>query len=155
LNIIVLIIAFSILAISCDSRKIYDQNFKISGTAWNKKKVLDFYVNIYDTIISNNVYINVRHSNLYSYSNLFLFLTIIAPDGNFIRDTVELTLADKSGKWLGKGLGDISDYQQIYSENVRFRIRGIYKFNIEQGMREDDLQNILDIGLRVEKSSSD
>jgi gliding motility-associated lipoprotein GldH len=65
---------------------------------------------------------------------------------------VQIILADERGKWLGKGLGDIWDYQQLYKENVRFAQKGEYIFEYEQAMRLEKLPFILDVGLRVEKA---
>jgi gliding motility-associated lipoprotein GldH len=94
----------------------------------------------------------VRNTSLYPMSNLYLFITTIAPSGHSIRDTVEVILADEKGKWLGSGLGDIWDLQQLYKENVRFAQQGRYIFEYEQAMRTEKLPFILDVGLRVEKA---
>jgi gliding motility-associated lipoprotein GldH len=85
-------------------------------------------------------------------SNLYLFVTTTAPSGHSVRDTVEVILADEKGKWLGSGLGDIWDLQQLYKQNVRFAQRGKYRFEYEQAMRTEKLPFVLDVGLRVEKA---
>jgi gliding motility-associated lipoprotein GldH len=68
-----------------------------------------------------------------------------------VKDTIEVILADNRGKWLGSGLGDIWDLQQIYKENIRFAQQGRYTFEYQQAMRTEKLPFILDVGLRVEK----
>ena len=67
-----------------------------------------------------------------------------------IRETFEITLSDDRGKWLGSGLGDMWDLQQIYKTNVRFAQRGKYTVEYQQGMRMDKLPFLLDVGLRIE-----
>lgn len=111
---------------------------------------MKFSVDIQDTISSHNLYINIRNASKYQFNNLFLFVTTRSPKG-LIKDTVELTLADAKGRWLGNGLGDVWDHQIPYKTNVRFPFRGTYTFELEQAMRNTKLPNIMDAGIRIEK----
>ncbi len=112
--------------------------------------VLRFEVFIDDTVSAHNLYVNVRNTSLYPFSNLHLFIETTAPSGHTIRETFEITLSDDRGKWLGSGLGDMWDLQQIYKTNVRFAQRGKYTVEYQQGMRMDKLPFLLDVGLRIE-----
>ena len=144
---------FLLLAISsCDPDRLYEKNIKIPDGVWHRDNIVQFEFMVEDTISSHNLYINVRNTSLYPMSNLYLFVTTVAPSGHSVRDTVEIILADEKGKWLGSGLGDIWDLQQPYKRNVRFAQRGKYIFNYEQAMRTERLPFILDVGLRVEKA---
>lgn len=97
--------------------------------------------------------VNVRHTNDYPYSNLYLFVVISSPDGNHLRDTLELNVADNTGKWYGTStLGDIYSISKIYKKNVRFAQKGTYNFYISQAMRLTQLQGITDVGIRIEKA---
>ena len=122
------------------------------GNIWNKENIIQFKVNISDTVSSHNIYINLRNGSKYPYSNIFLFITTHAPNGVSVRDTFEITLADNRGKWLGKGIGNAFSNQVLYLKNVRFPYRGIYVFDIEQAMWNIKLAHIIDVGLRIEKS---
>jgi gliding motility-associated lipoprotein GldH len=137
---------------SCDPARVYEKNIRIPDGIWFRDQPVGFEFTVEDTISAYNLYINVRNTSLYPMSNLYLFITTIAPSGHFIRDTVEVILADEKGKWLGSGLGDIWDLQQLYKRNVRFAQKGSYRFKYEQAMRAEKLPFILDVGLRVEKS---
>ena len=136
---------------SCDQSCVYEKNIKIPEGIWNRENIIQFEIQIEDTITSHNLYVNVRNTSLYPMSNLYLFITTTAPSGHSVRDTVDVILADEKGKWLGSGLGDIWDLQQLYKQKVRFAQRGTYKFDFEQAMRNEKLPFILDVGLRVEK----
>ena len=68
------------------------------------------------------------------------------------RDTVEIILADEHGKWQGKGAASVFTLYYPYQTNIRFPLRGIYTFDIEQAMWIKDLKHISDIGLRIEKA---
>ena len=136
---------------SCDKNRVFDQNIKIPGSIWNKENIIQFKVNISDTVISHNIYINLRNGSKYPYSNIFLFISTHAPNGISVRDTFEIKLADNRGAWLGKGIGNAFSNQILYLKNIRFPYRGIYVFDIEQAMWNSKLAHILDVGLRIEK----
>ena len=67
-------------------------------------------------------------------------------------DTVEFTIADNKGKWIGSGIGDIHDVRLVYRRNVRFGQTGNYVFYIQHGMRETEIKEITDVGIRIEDS---
>lgn len=146
---LVLVSACSLL--SCDPLRVYDKFKDIENAKWNKNEHVKFDVRIDDTLSYNNVYINIRNSGDYKYSNIYLFMSTIYPSQKISVDTIECTLANKEGKWLGKGLGDIKDNQMLLKKNVRFHQAGIYTFKFEQAMRVDDLEGIKSVGIRIEK----
>lgn len=147
----VFFLAFTML-ISCDSARVYEENMKVPDQVWSNSNAMIFSPEITDSTDIYNVFINVRNSSNYSFSNLFLFITTTSPAGQWIKDTLEIPLANNRGKWLGSGVGDIYFNRQIFKENVRFPVPGVYSFEIVQGMRDTDLEGIRDIGLRIEKS---
>lgn len=138
--------------ISCDSNKVFDQYMEVENATWKRENIAKFSVDIKDTTTTHNLYINLRNKGNYPYSNLYLFVKIEGPDGNFSIDTVNCILADKSGKWLGKGIGDLWDLQVPYIGGFKFAKSGEYQFSFEQAMRvENGLEGITDIGLRIER----
>jgi len=146
---------FLIMLISaCDRNVVFEQNVKMDDNRWNVNQPVKLEADIQDTISQHNIYINVRNAGGYAFSNLFLFLTTTMPDGKTARDTVELTLADANGKWLGDGMGDIWDNRILFKRNFRFPMSGIYKFELQQAMRLNPLPQIMDAGIRIEKSDS-
>lgn len=136
---------------SCDPGRVYEKNIKIPDGIWSKENVIPFEVMIEDTSSTHNLYVNIRNTSLYPTSNLYLFINTTAPSGHSVKDTVEVILADDRGKWLGSGLGDIWDLQQLYKQNIRFAQKGRYLFEYQQAMRAERLPFVLDVGLRVEK----
>lgn len=138
--------------ISCDRKKVFEAYHKIDEKGWNKDSVVVFNVHLTDTVRNNNLYVNIRNKGNYPYSNIYLFLSIGAPDGSLLTDTVEFTLADPSGKWRGSGIGGLHDNQIPYKSSVYFPHPGYYKFMIKHGMRDNVLQGIRDVGFRVEKT---
>ena len=137
---------------SCDKSVVFEENVELPDNRWEIKNVVTLETNIDDTITPHNLYINLRNAGGYQFSNIFLFFTTKSPSGKMERDTVELTLADPSGKWLGNGLGDIWDNRVLFKQSFRFPEKGVYQFSLEQAMRIDPLPQIMDVGIRIERS---
>ena len=137
--------------VSCDKNLVFEKNVAIPDDGWNKDSSIVFSIPVTDTLKNNDLYINVRNDIKYEYSNLWLFIEIDQPGNISATDTFEITLADPSGKWLGEGFGGIKTNQVIYKRNIYFPVSGEYKISIKQGMRENVLMGITDIGIRLEK----
>ena len=141
---------------ACDSNKVFEENIALENHIWNLENRVKFQVEIMDTTAEMNLFVNIRHSAHYPFSNLWIFLITANPKGEISADTLECILAAKDGKWLGSGLGDIWDIQIPFKTQV-FNSPGDYIFEIEQAMRYGDqarieqLPEIMDIGLRIEK----
>jgi gliding motility-associated lipoprotein GldH len=137
---------------SCDSKRVFEQNQAIPESGWATSNVVKFNVDIKDPSTATNFYINVRNAEGYPYSNVCMFIKTTFPNGKMSKDTLDCTLADEKGKWIGSGMGDLYDNQIPFKRNVRFPLAGIYSFEIQQGMRMDNVPLIMDVGLRIEKA---
>lgn len=149
----ILIVVISTVLLSCDGNKVFEEYIEVDGANWKKENIANFSFNITDTVNPHNLYLNIRNTGDYPKSNLYIFVKIKGPDGNFNVDTVNCQLADKRGKWLGKGVGDLWDLKIPYIGGFKFTQSGEYNVSFEQAMRvEDGLKGITDVGLRVEKT---
>jgi len=147
-----LLVLTCFLLTSCDKKKVFEENKEINNYVWDVKDVKFFEVNVTDTVTPHNFYINVRNADGYQYSNLYLYIKTVFPNGRFAHDTLECILANEEGHWLGRGLGDIWDNQIPFKKAKRFPLLGKYTFQIEQGMRLSKLPMIMDVGMRIEKA---
>jgi gliding motility-associated lipoprotein GldH len=132
---------------------VYDAYKTIPSDGWSKDSVACFNVNVTDTLSTNNVYINLRNNSSYPYCNIYLFVKATSPAGDIASDTVEYMLADVYGRWYGKGFSKLIDNRLAFRKFVRFPYKGVYRFEIKQGMRMDMLPEISDVGLRIEQAS--
>lgn len=135
---------------ACDPRRVYEQNVHLENNQWYRDEPLVFEIPVRDTLHRHNIYINLRHSGAYRFSNIYLFVKTTAPSEAVRKDTLEIMLARPDGEWLGKGLGDILDYQRIYLQNVKFPYKGKYFMELRHAMRPDPLEHVLDAGIRIE-----
>ncbi len=141
----------SVVISACTNKKeMYFQFKSIEDAKWNQNTSFDFAVNITDTLSYYNVFLEIRNNESYPFRNLWLFVNLKTPEGNLRKDTVNCELADAYGKWHGNG-SSLYTLSLPFEQNVRFRIPGTYLYSIKQGMRENELQGISDIGLRVAK----
>jgi len=147
-----LLVIVVLLTGACNGGVVYEKNDHIPGNEWNRYHIPVFEADITDTVNLHNLFVNLRNTGEYPMSNLFLFISASAPGGAYTRDTLELILAEPSGKWKGRGFGSVWQNRFYYRQNIRFPEKGIYTFKVEQAMRIDDLPGILDIGLRIEKT---
>ncbi len=142
---------FIILLSACDQNRVFDKSLPLENATWNRTQLAKFDITIEDTTAFYNVFINLRSAGQYPYRNIYLFTQIKSPDGKFARDTAEFMLADGRGNWLGKGIGDLWEYQFPYKQSVMFPKKGSYVIELEQAMRDSELKYITDIGVRIEK----
>jgi gliding motility-associated lipoprotein GldH len=144
-----------VLMISCHNKIVFSDYRALQGSKWHQDSILRFDMTVPDSTKIYNLYLNVRNEGRYPYSNLWLFVKIIPPKGKVLNDTIELSLADPDGKWLGYGLGDLYDLKYPYKQTTFFPLEGYYRFEVRQGMRSDDgsLKGIHDFGITLEKSN--
>jgi gliding motility-associated lipoprotein GldH len=148
-----LLLVSVMLLSSCNSNVVYTGSESMNKNIWALNDVPSFDVNVTDTVSNNNVIFTIRTGSSYPFRNIYLFVTTTSPDGKSITDTLQYNLADEKGVWLGKGFGDINELDLTYKSNVYFPVKGIYNFNIQHGMRVEDLEGVYDFGIRVEKIS--
>ena len=136
---------------SCNLNTVYNYNKTIPESVWNQDVVVRFDIEITDTSSIFDFYLTLRHTTDYKYNNVYFFINTTFPDGNMARDTVEFILADKKGKWYGKGFGRMKDLKILLKKGLRFQHGGVYLFEFEQAMREKNLAGITDLGISIEK----
>jgi gliding motility-associated lipoprotein GldH len=137
---------------SCDDTRLFEENKEIPDGDWDISERVVFDFEVPDTTTFYNFYFNVRNTDDYPFSNLYVFSHIEFPNGKTGTDTIELPLTNPDGSWVGNGQGDIHDCQLIFRKNVRFPVAGKYHMEIEQAMRMEKLPGIKDVGIRIERA---
>lgn len=101
-----------------------------------------------DTLLSGRtLLLGLRHTYAYPFSNLWLEVTYQADSLHYVRDTVNVTLADIYGRWLGKGFG--VSYQTEIPLSTSAAIDLSVPVAVRHIMRVDTLMGITDIGVEV------
>ena len=150
-----LLFAGFVLLLSCNRNSVFSDYRTLKGSEWHQDSILTFDMTVPDSTKIYNLFLDVRNEGRYPYSNLWLFVKIIPPKGKVVNDTIELTLANPEGKWLGYGLGDLYDMKYPYKQTTFFPNAGYYRFEVRQGMRTEDgvLKGIHDFGITLDRSN--
>ena len=140
---------------SCTTIDLYEKTVSIPGHSWKNSFKPSFTFTIKDTSSPYQLFVVLRHNDKYSFNNIYLNLSTKQPG----QDTAQvvrydLRLATDNEGWLASGMDDIYEHRipltpvggQFY-----FKKPGDYTFSLEQIMRENPLNNVLDVGLRIEK----
>jgi len=138
---------------SCNSGSIVQDKFVIPDGQWKIDQTFTSRVVVTDLQNPYSFFLNVRNGGDYPYSNLHVFVTTTFPNGKKAIDTVNCPLADKSGRWLGSGLGDLIDNRILFKFNRKFPLTGKYAFTIEHAMRDTIVPAIYNVGLSIEKTN--
>lgn len=151
-----LFILIPILLVSCDKKRVFDE-YKTVGETWNKDLVVDFNLPKLDTLRKYNLYVNLRADDSYEFNNLFLIVSLEAPDGLTKVDTLEYQMADADGTLLGDGFSDIKESKLFYKGRVQFKASENNKVHIKQAVRQtgkvvgvENLKGITAVGFRIE-----
>lgn len=139
---------------SCqDTQTVVDNNFEISGQNWSYTEKVQTPFLIANPDQLHNLYVNLRLTSKYKYSNIFLLIHITGPDGKKTTERKEFRLALPDGEWLGSGSGNLYSFQMLFKENYKFPLKGKYVVELEQNMRDNPLANVSDAGVRIEKAN--
>ncbi len=145
----ILLLAMIVVFGSCQLRTLLEETTAVPVTGWHQDSFISFSFPVEDTIGNYEISLIIRNDGRYEYSNLFLFINTTAPGGQGIRDTVEIRMADERGKWLGRGIGGKYTMEVPFKTQVKFPQKGTYSIEVLQGMREEELEFVTDIGLRI------
>lgn len=149
LKALVAILAITILVTACKPRGNDDSRYEtVPDGAWCYGDTISFPLQLADTLVRGNLTLALEHSPQYKYGNVWLELTYatIAPDSTatFVRDTMNIPMADGQGNWIGTGLA--STYQ-LETQPVEILLDARKPITLRHIMRTDTLKGITRAGL--------
>ncbi len=146
------ILLLTLLATSCIKIDQFEKTAQIPSRQWFYNNTPAFTFHITDTSSLYNLYIVLRHTDAYNYSNIWLRLGTQFPRDSMHFQNINLTLASDAKGWDGTGIDDIFEVRENISRGpIPFKKPGDYTFSVSQIMRENPLENILNVGVRLEK----
>lgn len=138
--------------VSCIKTGLYEKVSAIPSQEWFYSDTPEFTFHISDTTSLYNVYVVLRHTDLYNYNNIWLKIGLKSATDSMNYQNINLVLGTDSKGWEGIGMDDIYEVRKNISQApISFKSSGNYTFSIAQIMRENPLNNILSVGIRVEK----
>lgn len=137
--------------VSCSTIDLYEKSVAIPGHSWKSDFKPSFTFTIKDTTSTYQLFLILRHNDKYNYNNIYINLYAKLPGSDSVRIIrKDLTLATDDKGWLGEGMDDIYEHRIKLGEPEPLKA-GNYTFTVEQIMRENPLNNVLNVGLRIEK----
>ncbi len=147
------VILICLFSSSCNTINVYEKRVPFTNFQWNTTNKPTFTFTISDTTSYYNIFVVIRHEDAYHFNNLWLNVTTKAPGSSPVSQQLELILANNGKGWLGSGIDDIYTHRvRITNAPVKLKA-GDYQFTLQQVMRENPLQSVLDAGIRVEKAT--
>ncbi len=129
---------------------VFDETRPVRNRNWHWNDSLSFAANLDDPAYEYRLILTMRVTGAYRYANMYLLLHTEGPDGTVVKQ-YPLMLSDNTGRWLGRGVGDLIAFELPLEAKYRIQKKGTYRFSIRQNMRDEQLLQVSDVGLRIEK----
>jgi len=145
------VLLVSFLFASCTTTDLFEKTLAIPHHEWKSSFKPTFTFTIKDTSATYQLFLVFRHTEKYHFTNIYINLYAQLPgQDSAIKIRRDLTLATNDKGWLAEGMDDIYEHRIGLGDPESLKA-GNYTFTLEQIMREDPLENVLDVGLRIEK----
>jgi gliding motility-associated lipoprotein GldH len=145
-----LAIAFWAL-VGCEPINVYEHHVPIKNQTWNRNQVCVGSFQVSDTLKLHQLYVVIRHTDAYAFSNIWLEVSLKAPGDRFKTQRVNVPLGNDYQGWLGTGMDDIWEVRSLLTGSPKpFNRSGTYEFRIRQIMRDDPLKHVMSAGLRIQ-----
>lgn len=148
-----------LLIVGCDEHLIHSDTVAY-GDSWPLDQPAIFDLPEMDSSKTYNLFLDVRNTNDYPFSNLYLIVSMDFPNGKVITDTLEYRMTSPDGNWLGTGIGSVKDNKLWYKENIRFSENGKYSLSVVHAVRNNNqaqgvsqLPGISDVGYSIEEAN--
>jgi len=128
----------------------------VPQNAWSYSFRPSFTFDITDTTANYQPYFIIRHTQAYPYNNIWMWVYVKSPGDSAVRKSrINIALSEQTGKWLGRGMGEIFEQRMrvSLSDSFNFSRKGTYKISLEQNMRINPLPEVLNVGFRLEKGT--
>ena len=133
---------------SCSEQPFYEKVYSFKNNEWSQRVKPSFTIDIKDINIEYNFVITLRTTTDYKFSNLWIYLNTVTPDGTKAREPFQIPVTNPDGSWAGIKTGTIVELPLQFNKR-RLPKKGKYTFTLEQGITDSKIDEVLDIGLRV------
>ncbi|MBC7826467.1 MAG: gliding motility lipoprotein GldH [Chitinophagaceae bacterium] len=139
---------------ACTTVDVFEKNITIPKHEWSSSFRPEIRFEINDTLSEYNIFAVVRHTDAYRYKNIWVNIYTQAPGDSSKKQQLDLRLATDNKGWLGSGMDDIFEHRILITGKPILLKSGTYLFKLENIMREDPLEHVMNVGIRVEKAKS-
>ena len=148
MRVILICIMFACLA-SCGSSTFYEKNYDFIDGVWKHDNPSSFDFTISDNNSRYDLLLDIEHSSNFPFENLYLKINTKFPDQSTVSDTLSIEMINRQGAWIGKCTGENCRLRVVLQEQIKFKNSGDHSIMFEQFTREDNLQGVNSIGLKL------
>lgn len=142
-----LILLFS----SCEEIDFYEQSAAIKNHLWKRADTVRGEFTISDTTVNYDIFLVLRHTDAYKYNNIWLEIGLKGPSDSLSVQKLDIPLGSDAEGWEGTGMNDIWELRKKLTPFPRkFLNPGTYRYHIRQVMRDNPLEHVMSVGLRVQ-----
>ncbi len=138
---------------SCGPKVIYEHQMEVPQK-WAYKDSLFYEFEVVDTLKPYDISLDITHDASFGYENLYIYAVTVFPEGNRTSNPVSLQLADTAGDWIGKCSGEACQTYINIAGASYFKTTGKYKIIICQHSRQDLLEGIWSIAVKISESET-
>ena len=145
---------FMVYLSGCLPSPYFQKEEAVPQNAWSYSFKPKYSIDIKDTLAHYQAYFLIQHTQAYPYNNLWVWVYVKAPNDSIAKKMrINVPLAEATGKWLGRGMGEIYEQRMPIDlgDSIKFDRSGTYEISLEQNMRINPLPEIMHVGLRLEK----
>lgn len=146
-----LYIILSLLFIACEKPSFYISEKAFEQSVWNYEDLISFDFPIDDTTSIYSMELDLKHGQEYQYENIYLKVFTDFPSLEDQEEQLNIQLADKKGKWVGKCNKEGCKVKVYLLDRFKFPEPGNYKLSFEQYTRNASLDQIESITLIINK----
>jgi gliding motility-associated lipoprotein GldH len=146
-----ILVLLSLIFMSCSEQPMFEKSYSFKANTWKQDVKPSFKVSIDDTSKAYNFIITFRVTTDYAFNNVWFYLNSKTPDGLTAREPFQMKITNNDGTWAGIKTGTVVETTLSFNRR-KLSKKGDYYFTLEQGVTMKELNEVLDIGLKVEES---
>jgi gliding motility-associated lipoprotein GldH len=147
----ILIIFLSAMLFSCGEQPFYEKVVAFENREWQLDVKPSYSFEVTDITKEYDFILSIRTTTDYQFSNLWVFMKTITPDGTIAREPFEIVITKDDGSWVGEKSGSVVT-TPLYFRSRKLPKAGKYTFIIEQGITQSKVDQVHDLKFRVEES---
>lgn len=141
----------TVLLTACGEQPFYEKVVAFEGREWSQDVKPSYSFEVKDVTKQYDFTLSLRTSTEYKYSDLWVFMKTITPDGTVAREPFKIQITDETGAWIGEKSGSLVTTPLTFRSR-KLPKKGKYTFVIEQGITQSKVTNVHDLTFRVEES---
>lgn len=142
-----------ILAASCNSSVLFDEEHVIADAKWNRFSPEEFHVKSNSVDDYYDLYVTVSvDTNQYRLNSLPVNINLYSPNGERRMFPSTVTLRKSNGQWNGTFEGSVLTCSQRVRDCFCFNTEGDYKVEVGQATHYYDITGVKSIAFKVLKT---